>query len=236
MRQNIFIVLICLISLESLAQQSIFFVGTKGGINLSNASLHVTGSNFNFGNKGKIGMCAGINSGYRINDKLFLLAEVNFDQLGYKFPVTFSTPTGFDIGSDNIVYAYNYLSIPLSINYILDKKKLFEAGLGINNGILLTAQVKYPSFYTFTDPRFGNDLTDDIKEYYNSYEAGGFIRLAVNPQINSKLSLVIESRFTQGLTSSKKLKNETQKNSVLFLGVGLRLNLIKKIASQEKVN
>ena len=200
-------------------QENKWFAGFKAGVNYSTTSFeYIDDVNY------KIGICTGLNFGYKIHKNILLLIETVYDQQGCKIPIEFTDETGNPLGNGTLTYAFNYATIPFSINYSPGDKNTFEAGIGIDNSFLLSAHSKVPNLTLQGQPM---DNTD-IKEAFKSYEPGVFIRAAGTLYFTSNLGLLFEGRYSRGITNINKNSYLKIMNSGFFLGAGLRFYFFKK--------
>jgi len=212
-----FAALICCI--KSYSQQNKLLFGFKGGVKYTTTSFAGIEDI-----KYKIGICAGLNIGYKVHKNILLLIEANYDQKGCKIPTDFTDNAGNSLGSADMTYAFSYASVPVSVNYSSGGRDVFEAGIGYENGFLLAAHSKVPGLILN-----GNEKQDnvDIKKAFKSYEPSAFIRIASTLYFTSRIGLMFEGRYSKGISNINNGNMEI-KNSGFFLGAGLRVVLVKK--------
>lgn len=205
--------------IKSYSQENKSFAGFKAGVNYSTTSFeYIDDVNY------KIGLSTGLNFGYLIHKNILLLIEAVYDQQGCKVPIEFTDETGNPLGNGTLTYAFNYATIPFSINYSPGSKKTFEVGIGIDNSFLLAAHYKVPNLTLQ-----GQSMNDiNIKEAFKSYEPGVFIRAAGTLYFTSKSGLLFEGRYTRGIANINKNGYLKIMNSGFFLGTGLRFYFSKK--------
>jgi outer membrane protein with beta-barrel domain len=144
--------------IKSYSQENKSFAGFKAGVNYSTSSFEYY-DDVNY----KIGICTGLNFGYRIHKNILLLIEAVYDQQGCKIPIEFTDNVGNPIGKGVTIYTFNYATIPFSINYSPGSKKVFEAGIGIDNSFLLAAHYKFPNVILQGQSLENIDIKDGFK-------------------------------------------------------------------------
>ncbi|MFI5218696.1 MAG: outer membrane beta-barrel protein [Bacteroidia bacterium] len=204
-----------LLALISIAQDRKTFVSVHGGVNFSN--ITVGGTSFTDW-KNRTGICAGLGFGYKAAKKILLLVEANYDQKGYRNEYTITDEKGMDMGK---AYANNYsdyLSVPIIINYTSKGENTFEAGIGIINNFLLSADIMTPP----NQGGFPPNSEINYKELYKGYELDFTIRVGGSIKIASQLNLLLEGRISNGLTSFSKSDEVKSIHNTMFLGTGVR--------------
>jgi len=198
----------------AIAQNEKISVAVHGGINISNITIDgYTGF------KNRTGVCAGLGFGYKPAKNILLLVEANYDEKGYRNQYSVTDNTGFELGKTYVKYYSTYLSFPIIINYISKGVNTFEAGIGINNNFLLSANIITPS-----EPIYGFPPNSEInhKDIYKSYELAYTMRTGGSIKIASRLNLLLEGRYSKGLTSFGKSEAAKFIHTAFFFGTGVR--------------
>ena len=147
----------------------------------------------------KIGYTAGLNLCYNIKKQFGIEAGIQFSNKGYQtrkldfysFPPDPNSPT-----KTKFIYNYNYLDIPVKINYTMGSKKIrFIASAGISTNILLNATETMVLVYP--------DKTDrnktGAKWNYKKVNISPLISAGIDYIINSKMNLRVEPAFRYGM-------------------------------------
>ena len=188
----ILIITFLLIAYSSAFTQSFSF-GIKAGANISK----ISGQAFN--NEFSLGYHAGAFATIGLGKKFALQPEVIFNQINTDTSSNFSDVYQFN-HVNNI--QLHYLSIPLLLNYNIDKVVAIQ--VGPQYGILLDQH---------------KDLITNGKDAFKSgnFSVVGGIQLHI-------LALRVYGRWVGGLTNINNIgNNDTWKTSTLQLGVGLGL-------------
>lgn len=214
--KTLLFIMFYLYSTGCFSQEKKLFIANKGGINLSTAKL----DDPEFDTHLKKGICSGWSFGWGVGKHILILIEGAYDQKGYINEIMFTDYAGNPVGSGDVKYSFNYFSIPVSINYTTGKKISFEAGLGFCSSLLLNANFSYPDGLLVDNK---SSVHIGIKEDYNKFDPGVFIRAAGNFHINPYLAIFIEGRFTQGISNAAVSGNNNTINRVAFGGAGVRV-------------
>lgn len=216
----LFIFILLFLSIHSYCQEKKLLVGIKAGLNYSTVSTESKYSEPGY----KSGLCSGLNAGYKVHKSILLLLEADYDQKGYKEGIEFTDNAGNPLEDVSVKYVFNYITVPVSINYSTGGKNTFEAGAGFYNSFLSSAKLKIKGILVE-----GHPVEDiNIKEGCKTYEPGIFVRAAETISLSSKLGLLIEGRYAPGLGNINNNGELNITNSGFFLGTGMRYYFLSK--------
>jgi len=135
------------------------------------------------------------------------------DTLYYKY-INSSGSTQFSYNQDHLKFSYSYYSIPVSLEYIGNVKKLdFIIGCGIEINYLKEAKVDFADNTTYGPFLIKREnpekKSEKIVPYYN-------IHLGINYNVSNQISIGFISAFNYQ-------KDENQKKHLYSIGIGLKL-------------
>lgn len=162
------LIAVALISISASAQSEVGSLTWKPNVGITYSTATGDGSD-NF--KGAIGLTAGVDAMYMVNEKFGASAGLNYT--GYNISTDY--PSGYD--EDNVIYSNYYFNIPIMGNYYVAQNLALKAGIAIN--ILSTA--KYD----------GHDVKDNYQSTFFT------IPLGASYEIND---FVLEARYNIGVS------------------------------------
>ena len=153
---------------------------------------------------------------FMISDKFGLQPELVYSGQGTKFAATtYETVIGFDpstgapimgtVESPEVVFALNYLNIPIMAKYYFSES--FSVLAGPQIGILMSAKAK------------SDDEDVDVKEFFNTTD----ISLGIGLEYALESGLNFNARYNIGMTTIEKDLADGEdgtKNAVIQIGVG----------------
>ena len=150
--------------------------------------------------KGKFGFTTGLNLNIKVSEKLEFQTGLLYSNKGHKiqkqatfFPLPMpNQPTHY---KSNV--SFNYLEIPLKLNFISGKGKArFIAGAGLAANFLLKESERITFFYADgKEEKRKQSLTSD----YNKFNLSSLISAGVEFKLKEKISLRVEPTFRYGL-------------------------------------
>jgi len=151
----------------------------------------------------KYGYTTGIIMLYKLNNRINLETGLKFSNKGYKTKktdLTWSQPDPSQPIKNTSIHSYQYLDIPLKVNYIIinSKLKLFLSA-GVSANIFLT--YKQTSIQEFSDGRtekYASGL------YYDNFSKVNFALLAgfgINYDLNNKIRFRLEPIYRRSINS-----------------------------------
>ena len=188
-----------------------FFVGVNFAPEISYRTIHNNGGNSDnwlvkFRDSieiPKFGFTTGINFDYIVSKHISIEAGIQYSNKGYQTKesaLVFDNPRGggYNIPiSGKFIYTYNYLDIPLKVNFAFGKKKTqFITSVGLTTNILLKATNTFVGKYSNGTP-IGN--SSNITDEYNRINLSPTISCGIQYNLSNKLFFKIEPTFRYGV-------------------------------------
>jgi len=199
-----------------------FKFGPKAGYSLS--MLKAKSDNQTINADAKSSFYAGGFVEYKFNDKVAVMGELLYSQIGGKADQSASgSVDGVSVSANSSVdYKFGNLQIPLSAKYFATEN--FAFGVGLNVGIITSAEAEY----SVSGSVSGNGQnvsatesgTQDIKEYVNSVNLAPF----VGAEYTLENGLFFDARYNLGVSNMSKdsQNNESVKTSFFQVGIGFK--------------
>jgi Outer membrane protein beta-barrel domain len=170
---------------------------------------------------GKFGYTAGVSLVQQVSKQVVLETGVQFTNMGYKTKkqqLSFETPTpGIPIRAQ-VIYAYQYMSIPIKARITFGEKLVrLASSIGFNTSFLTTA--KQTVFLEEANGEINKTSTSNKREF-KAINIMPFVGIGVNYALNQKLQVFAEPTLRYGLikTTSTPVK-ESLWNVGLNMGV-----------------
>ena len=159
----------------------------------------------------KLGFTGGINFCYIISKHISLDADMQYSNKGYQTKtqaLTFGTATlrrgvlnNVNISnlpqSGHFVYAYNYLDIPIKVNFVFGKKKVrFISSAGLTTNVLIVATSTFKGKLASGSSVENNSNTTG---QYNKINFSPTISFGIGYKINNKMFFRVEPTFRYGI-------------------------------------
>jgi hypothetical protein len=153
----------------------------------------------------KIGYNIGLNTEFTITEKISIESGVSYSNKGYKskkidaiFP---QGPEPSGLVAVQISYLFNYIEIPLQLNYKVGNNKLrFISSFGASINIMLSAQEKTKIFYGDGSSQTNKLKVDNSYTYaYNKLNIFPTISLGAEYLLNNNLTLRVQPTFNYGV-------------------------------------
>jgi len=194
--RSIFFLLCTILSVGTISAQKFSF-GVQAGSNFAVQSQ--IGDYYN-NEDIRIGLHSGVFTKYALKNKVSIQAEINYDQLGSY--------------SADVKNSYDYLNIPVLINYSLGKSDLttlnFDLYAGPYAGYLLKAES-----HTKTSEI---DQTTDQKDNTNKFTGGVILGFGLRYPVKNQ-NILLDIRLGLGLEPVDK-NNYEPKNKYIGLSLG----------------
>lgn len=217
MKKLLLIATVALMGNVALNAQELRF-GPKAGYSLSMLKAEGDGESYKFDSKSTFYVGGLVE--YKFNDKFAVQGEVLYSPLGGKQEETYSiTQMGITVtGTAKSDIKLGMLQIPVSAKYFATENLAF--GLGLNVGILTSAESEYSVTVSEGDQSGTESGTEDIKDQMNSLNLAPF----VGAEYTLENGLFFDARYNLGVSNLIKNPegNETLKNSFLQVGIGFK--------------
>lgn len=204
-------------SISTFAQQ----FGAKAGLNVSSISTKNTLENI----KSRVGFNVGLYMNFPISEKFSFQPELIYTQYGSKstFEIIGGNPSYSQSLSLDFTDTYNFIAVPLALQYKISPK--FYAETGAEVGFLISGKSKGRSILVET---FGNsskttveDFDRDIASELNKINLG--VMLGAGYYVTEKLG--VNARYVAGVTDIAKNRmgdSEKAYHNVFQVGVTYR--------------
>ncbi len=163
-------------------------------------------SQYNTTDRPKFGYTSGINLGYTLTKHISLEAGIQYSNKGFQTKQTTLTfgdmidrRRGFVYNttslytSGKIVYRYNYLDVPLKVNFVFGKKKLhLISSVGIATNILMSATNTFVGVDSTGKSIKNSSVTTST---YNRINLSPMVSCGIEYVINTKMFFRIEPTF-----------------------------------------
>ena len=185
----------------SIANAQDISYGLKAGLNYSNWSFSNDGPEFD----SRLSFHVGGVVEFGLSEKFAVQPELLYSSVGAKMDYS-SSPTRV-ASDDYLVYALDYLSIPVMAKYYVAEGFSLEVGPQI--GILLSAKIKY------------DGESEDVKELFKSTDFGA----GIGAGYKMENGLFINARYVLGLSNVlEDSGDEWGKNNAFQFSLGYKFN------------
>jgi hypothetical protein len=174
----------------------VLYVGLNSGISISN----VHANDFLQVKDNRIGFSSGLTGLYGFKNHFRFGSQVNYEQRGFKSYLIFTDQNGNLTGRrEPLLYNYDYLSVPIQIQYTFGQKIYGLVGLGLVPAFLMKANTKFPIF----DDNLvviGTQSTNLIHNV-SRFDCAAFALVGVGMDIGEKLAVETSFRYEYGFTT-----------------------------------
>lgn len=219
MKKLLFACAIALSGLSALNAQEFRF-GPKAGYSLS--MLRAESDDMKMNLDPKSSFYAGGFVEYKFSDKVGIMAEVLYSQLGGKSEESFTGVVDGAVVTASAKTEYNFgtVQIPVGAKYFATEN--FALALGLNVGIIATAEGEFD--VTASASGNGQSVNGsqagkvDIKDEINTLNLAPFI----GAEYTLENGLFFDARYNLGVSNLSKSEGETVKNSFVQVGIGFK--------------
>jgi opacity protein-like surface antigen len=166
----------------------------------------------------KIGYTVGLNLAYKLNTKLVVEAGVLFSDKGEKTRKISYTESASGQSERYTIYKYhyNYLDIPIKVNYYfpIGKFKLY-ATAGVSTNIFLNEKITTVQGHSFSD---AEKNTVNTYSKFSRINLSMLIGAGLNYNVSEKMFLKAEPIYTRSITS---IVNAPVKSYLYSVGLNL---------------
>lgn len=236
MRKLLFTIALSCLTIGAVAQKAKgdFSIKPLVGVNITGFSESVLEDYYH----PRIGLTAGLEAEYGVNDWLGLSLGLAYSQMGSKADGTLA---GYTFTENSSIYleadnkgkvSADYLSLPLLANFHIPSLKGLSLKVGVQFGLLTSSKLKYDSSFrveawdkeqnTLLEgfPTFGEESISQT-DICKSADFG--IPFGISYERNN---IVIDARYYLGLTKIDKTEEpESIRNRCLSITIGYRLHL-----------
>ena len=166
---------------------------------------------------GKFGYTSGLALEYKINEKLHIATGIYFTDGGErtkKYSIE-----NVPYGQESIKYSYNnhyqYLSVPLKINYFFIKKKF---DFYLTGGLFFNVFLNEITVFTTHYAKNNNKVIENTNSGFSKLNFGLIAGFGMNYQINPKSTFVIEPNYRRSISS---IVDAPVKSYLYSLGVNI---------------
>lgn len=201
MMKKILFFTIAILTISFVKAQEISY-GLKAGLNYSNWNFSFAGADYD----ARLAFHVGAVVEFGLSDKFAIQPELLYSSVGAKYTYD-SSPTARAASDDTMVYALDYLSVPIMAKYYAAEGLSLEVGPQI--GLLLSAKGKI------------GDESQDLKDELNSTDFGA----AIGAGYKLENGLFFNARYVLGLSNIlKDSGDEWGKNNAFQFSVGYKFN------------
>jgi Outer membrane protein beta-barrel domain len=176
--------------------------------------------------KGKFSYTTGFNLDVRLSEKLEFQTGILYSNKGYKTPkraASYQTPRPSEPTHIKSEVLFNYLDIPVKLNYISGKRKIkIITGVGIAASFLLKESDVYTLFYV--------DGSEKEIDNYNAYDHNNFnlfalISVGLEFKVKKNLSFRAEPSYRYGILKTIDDVPVSERLWNIGLNMGVYLNI-----------
>jgi hypothetical protein len=207
-------------------------IGIRSGVSFSN----IISKDFISNNEQRIGIVEGITYDYFFHKHFFVGIEANYEQRGFKNYIIFTDINGNPTGrKEPIYFQFDYLSLPVKLDYRLGNKFFGFAGIGIIPAYIIKSTAIFPIF----DENLvvnGTQKTNTLNNV-SKFDFGGLAEIGGGFILKENFSINILFRYHQSFTSisnnqyfpSSKIRHVT-----MLPSIGIKYSFANK--GTEKIN
>lgn len=158
--------------------------------------------------KYKPGYLLGVSAGYRLDPKISFIPELLLEQKGFYKSVAATDMNGQIVGSFDVYYTWNYLTLPIQLRYYPLKNERFLLSAGGYAGYLVGATERTKG--DLEGSEINNREKKDISDY-NHWDYGINISAGTNIPFTEKSGIEVCFRYEHGLNfASDRIPTPTQ--------------------------
>lgn len=218
-------ILLLILSLSSLTAfgQNGFFLQPLAGIGVGNIkTTHIPPGSFKYKFAPTYELQFGIGYQYK---NLIVTGALGYKQSVYCAAITFTDGLGALLGTHDVRYGFNHISLPVTIGYRI------KAGehLWISPVAGVTATCNYSgrsivSVSATGIPTMGKTDNSQFKTYYKPISTWATMRINMDIAVNSRMALTLAPSFDYMVTGINKYSsfNSKQHNYTIILNAGIK--------------
>lgn len=142
--------------------------------------------------KGIIGPVGGLTVQYNLSRELGVRLGAYYQQKGYRSDILFVDINGNEVGSGDLDFKLDYLTIPLMLRYSSGEKLMVSVGVGGYSGILLSARQTVSGF---------NAPEQTVTDDFDTLDLGICVSVGGAMACGERIDLNAELRFDMGLAN-----------------------------------
>lgn len=148
----------------------------------------------------KLGFTTGLVINRRLNEKLSLESGLLYSNKGEKIKeIVFTNIVGEVTGSASVTYSYNYIDVPVAVNFVFrnEKVKMFMSG-----GISVNVFLSYKSVTSIENNDGSSDKSSSSSnDEFKPINFAALAGLGVEFGVSNKMDLRIQSIYRHSVTS-----------------------------------
>lgn len=138
--------------------------------------------------KPKLGYRLGVDVTHSLSDKITLRTGLGFQDMGEKIPKTELRPAIFDFDSYKEVYHYQFIHLPVAIQYALTEREKWKSYLDFGGSVNWNVN-NYSKIVKYADgKRVGHSKNDYDNDIFQTINYGLELGFGMNYNISEKLS------------------------------------------------
>lgn len=207
-----------LFSISAFSQQNKWNVGIIGG-----AGVTALGGNYNKKPDPNIGFYTGLSGQYNFNEHFAIHTELAFDRKGTSNKITYTDPSGNDVGTGKAINQLNYLTLPILFRASIGTKVKYFLQAGPYLSYLLNDTRKFSS--GTDDPRYNFKV--NVTSHTTQMDFGMSAGLGAVIPVKEKLAISFELRGNYGLVDlyNRRSSNVNELNQSLNFLIGINYKL-----------
>ncbi len=136
----------------------------------------------------KLGYRFGVDVTHSLSDKVALRTGFGFQDMGEKVPITELRPAIFDFDSYKEVYHYQFIHLPIAIQYALTEREKWKSYLDFGGSVNWNVN-NYSKIVKYADgKRVGHSKNDYDNDIFQTINYGLDLGFGMNYKISEKLS------------------------------------------------
>ncbi len=184
-----FVAILLLLPLGTMGQA----YGTEASIHVGPSLSWLRGNRVIDGTDALLGPAAALNVTFGLTEQLGLRTGVGYQRKGTQAVVLFTDANGATLAEGELLFAYDYLMIPVMLRASFGSKARLHVGLGPYAGYLIKSQLLTTGY--------GNDRSIETTDDHKAWDLGISASLGGSIPLGERLSLQAEVRYDKGLTN-----------------------------------
>ena len=165
----------------------------EAGVQIGPSLSWLRGNRVVDGTDALLGPAAALNVQFGLTDQLGLRTGVGYQRKGTQAVVLFTDANGATLAEGELLFAYDYLMIPVMLRASFGSKARLHVGLGPYAGYLIKSQLLTTGY--------GNDRSIETTDDHKAWDLGISASVGGSFPLGEKLSLQAEVRYDKGLTN-----------------------------------
>lgn len=186
------------------------------GVKMIGMSTSVSSSNYD----AELGWGGGFTYTHKMSNRIHLGGEVLFEQRRISNKMNIANIKGTVLENKKVIHRLNYVSVPLTVNFIWGEKLFGGVGIGVAPTFLLSAN--YDRYISKADNSIEVDGTVDSKSKAKSFNLGMLIDAGMGYQLNEKFSITGNFRYNMNEVDYKPLSIKGVDLRPVHFAVGVR--------------